>query len=291
MERKGVPETRESPAARVDALVKRQREDYRAIEERLKGAAKAITQALPQSSQLVAEQFTRVLLTSIAKQPKLIECQPTSIVQAAFEAAALGLRIDSVLGHAYLVPFRDGQRGVTLAQLMIGYRGYQELAHRSGKIELLAGYAVREHDAYEWDEGAESYLRYRKRVDGPRGELLAAIGMARLIGARYPLVQSLTREEVYKRRDVSKGYQSALRYKNDDNPWIQWPDEMWAKTAIRHIAKQVPMSPEMQHVAAREEARERGEHVHLVPDSEFESAQIVEATAQELLGDGEVQSG
>jgi recombination protein RecT len=270
--------TRASPQEKVDAVVARQQNSYRRLSGELQACATQIGKALPQSAQLLADQFIRVLMTAISSNKKLLECTPQSIIKSAFEAAALGLRIDSVLGHAYVVPYKN------IAQLQIGYRGFEELAYRSGRVDAINATAVREHDSFAYDLGSDSHVQYTKPMRGERGELIGAFAIAYPVGGGRKTITVLTLDEVLKRRDSSSGYQMAIRYKREDNPWQVWPDEMFAKTAIRALAKRMPLSPELQRVAAADEQRDLGHRVSLVPDQHAEAALAADAVVAGELG-------
>jgi len=228
-----------------------------------------LEKALPKGR--AAEQFVRVLMTTVQKTPLLASCSQRSIMVAAFEAASLGLCIDGVLGHAYVIPYKV--KGVYQAQLQIGYRGFVEMAHRAGVA--LQGSAVREHDQYDYAEGTEGFVTHRKKLDGDRGELLFAYAHYRPY--EHPELRGvvvLPRGDVFKRRDVSR---SAGR---DDSPWAQWPDEMWSKTAVRALAKQVPQSSDLQRLAVADEQRELGIGNAAIVDADIPELSEVDHGAQ-----------
>jgi recombination protein RecT len=237
----------QTPQDKVDAVVAQRHDRLAKLREVLGRCTTQLQQALPKGA--MAEQFVRILMTTVQKTPKLQECSDRSIIVGAFEAAALGLLVEGVLGHAYLIPYKI--RGVYQALLQVGARGFVQLAHQAG-VGLCGG-AARQHDMFEYEEGSTPFVRLVKRLDGDRGELIAAFGIARPYGhPAMELVRVLTKDEVLKRRDVSR---TAGR---DDSPWVQWPDEMWLKTGIRATAKQVPQSSQLQRIAAADEQRELG---------------------------------
>ena len=64
-------------------------------------------------------------------------CEPQSIAQAVLEASQLGLMLGNKLGHAYLAPRREKKTNTLKCQLLIGYRGFIALAHRTGKVSSI----------------------------------------------------------------------------------------------------------------------------------------------------------
>ena len=88
-----------------------------------------------------AQQLVRDALTCLRQTPKLAECTPQSVLGGLMTCSQLGLR-PGVLGHAYLLPFWDRKQNGMVAQLVVGYRGLVELAHRSGQIQSLIARTV-----------------------------------------------------------------------------------------------------------------------------------------------------
>lgn len=85
-----------------------------------------------------APSFISSILSVVNSNSKLRECSPNSILSAAGIAAALKLPINPSLGFAYIVPYK-GQ-----AQFQLGYKGFIQLAIRSGQYATLNAGIVRE---------------------------------------------------------------------------------------------------------------------------------------------------
>jgi hypothetical protein len=73
-------------------------------------------------------------------------------------AAVLGLEVDGVTGQAYLIPFAGK------AQLVIGYKGFNTLAARSGIT--ITGAVVREGDEFDYELGSNGYVRHKPLLNG-----------------------------------------------------------------------------------------------------------------------------
>jgi hypothetical protein len=78
-----------------------------------------------------AQRLTASALLIIADEPKILACDPGTIVRSVLQAATLGLDLASALGEAYLVP-RGG-----VCCLDVGYRGWQRKVHEAG-FSLIA---------------------------------------------------------------------------------------------------------------------------------------------------------
>lgn len=75
-------------------------------------------------------------IINISNSPGLKECEPMSIVSSAVVAATLDLPIDPNLGFAYIVPYQDKNKG-KIAQFQMGYKGFIQLAMRSGQYKTI----------------------------------------------------------------------------------------------------------------------------------------------------------
>lgn len=96
-----------------------------------KEAVKAkITTAL--GSEKDASLFMANLTSAVSNNVNLQECTNASLVSSALMAAALKLPITSSLGFVHLVPFKDTKNNTTIATFILGYKGYIQLAIRSG---------------------------------------------------------------------------------------------------------------------------------------------------------------
>lgn len=199
------------------------------------------------------ERMMRTIANAIRTTPKLQECEPMSFLGALMQCAALGLEPNDVRGLAYLIPFdkkaKNPQTGKwevvrTDVQLIVGYRGLIDLARRSGHItSISANIHYSDDELWTYEEGTEAVLRHRP---GPReGKKLHAYAIAKFTDGGHAYVV-LPWSHVMKIRDGSQGWQQAVRTgKTDEAPWKKHEDEMAKKTAIRALAKYLPMSVEM----------------------------------------------
>lgn len=91
-----------------------------------------------------ATRFIASITSAVATNPKLQECEPSSIVAAALVGEALELSPSSVLGEYYLVPYKNSKEDVTKVQMQIGYKGYLHLAIRSGQYKDIDVFEIHE---------------------------------------------------------------------------------------------------------------------------------------------------
>lgn len=185
---------------------------------------------------LTAERLVRVALTACQQTPKLLDCDRQSLYAAVMRAATLGLEPDGVLGQAYLIPF-GGK-----VQFIPGYRGLIDLARRSGEVSNMIAREVCKNDEFTVDFSQEVPFTHKPKLEGDRGEVTHFWALARFKDGGFHW-DYLTRQEVETIRNQSAGWQTAVKYgKQADSPWQKHFIEMGKKTAIRRIAKYLPMS-------------------------------------------------
>lgn len=91
-----------------------------------------------------AQQFTTSLISAANNDKNLADCDPKSVVTAAMAAASLDLPVNSNLGFAYLIPYKNNKDGKTSCQFQMGYKGFIQLAQRSGFYKTINATDVRE---------------------------------------------------------------------------------------------------------------------------------------------------
>lgn len=78
-----------------------------------------------------AGSFNTSLMELVTSDPKLLACDPNQLMAEAIKAASMKLPLNKQLGYAYLLPFKN--KGVPTPTLVIGYKGYNQLAMRTGQ--------------------------------------------------------------------------------------------------------------------------------------------------------------
>lgn len=100
-----------------------------------------------------AAQFTSSLITLVNNDSYLSDADPMSIITGAMQAAQLDLPLEKQFGFAYLVPFntKEGNQWVKKAQFVLGYRGYIQLAMRSGQYRSINVGTIYEGQLKGWN--------------------------------------------------------------------------------------------------------------------------------------------
>lgn len=205
----------------------------------LAGMGPAIRNVLPKH--MTPERLARIALGEIRKNPQLLQCEVASLGAAVMQAATLGLE-PSVLGHCYFVPFWNKKERRRDVQFIIGYKGYIDLARRSGDVLSMNAMEVRENDEFEFEYGLEEKLRH-KPARKDRGAVTHYYAYAKFKDGGHTFLV-LSREDI-----VEHAYKFSKQI--DDNnqlkgTWRDHFDSMAKKTVIRAMIKYMPLSIEIQ---------------------------------------------
>ena len=89
------------------------------------------------SDQKKVERYTAAIMSAVATNPALQECEAKTILSGSLLAESLNLAHSPQLGQYYLVPFKNKKAGTTEAAFILGYKGYLQLAIRSGNYRKI----------------------------------------------------------------------------------------------------------------------------------------------------------
>ena len=197
---------------------------------------------------------------NIAKTPSLIDCEPNSVISSAVVAATLDLPIDPNLGFAYIVPYNKTNKDRTktkLAQFQMGYKGFIQLAQRSGQFKTINAVEVREGEVkkinrltgeIEFNEDFDLATLEEKKVVGYVGYF------SLLNGFEKALYMSREQLEAHGKK-YSQSYKSNQDWVVKSSLWTTDFDSMATKTVIKLlISKYGPLSVEMQTAVIADQA-------------------------------------
>lgn len=230
--------------------------------------------------------FVNNLTALVANNTALQECQPLTVMFAAMKATALNLPLDNSLGFAYCIPYKDNKRGVTVAQFQLGYKGFKQLALRSGQFAIIP-------NATEIKEGE---LISRNRLTGEckfefiendeERSKMPTIGYASYFklmnGAESTYYMSVEEMERHALR-YSQTYRSKTDYVKKSSKWSTDFDDMAKKTVIKlNLSKNAPLSVEMQDAIRADQSVQYKENVYNYVDNEIGVNIVDEQKAQEV---------
>lgn len=192
-----------------------------------------------------AARFVASITSAVAINPALQECDPATILSGALLGESLGLSPSPQLGQYYLVPFRNTKKGTTDAQFQMGYKGYVQLALRSGYYKSLNVMSVKAGELKRWNPLTEE-IDIDLMTDELAREKAASVGYVAMFeylnGFRKILYWSREKMEAHALR-YSKGYAAKKGY----TFWEKDFDGMAYKTMLRQlISKWGIMSIELQ---------------------------------------------
>ena len=233
-----------------------------------------------------AQRFIAAITSAVAVNPSLQECDPATVLSGALLGESLGLSPSPQLGQYYLVPYENRKKGCKDAQFQMGYKGYIQLALRSGCYKRLNVIAVKAGELLRFDPLTED-IELRPIPDEDEREKAPTIGYLAMFeylnGFRKTLYWS--REKMINHADryspafskdatfgkypkVSFADYCAGNYPKSDewkysSFWYKNFDAMAYKTMLRQlISKWGIMSAEMQ-MAFEEDSRQEQDAEYL----------------------------
>ncbi|MEC0765056.1 recombinase RecT [Bacillus atrophaeus] len=188
-----------------------------------------------------ATQFTASILSLYNSEKMLQKAEPMSVISSAMVAATLDLPVDKNLGYAWIVPY-SGK-----AQFQLGYKGYIQLALRTGQYKFINCIPVHEGELQKWNPLTEEI-----DIDFEKRESDAVIGYA----AYFELLNGFRKTVYWTKAQVEK---HKKKFSKSDFGWKNDWDAMALKTVLKAIlSKWGILSVEMQTaVVEDDEERER----------------------------------
>lgn len=207
-----------------------------------------------------ATSFITSVLQISAQNHFLAKADPVSIYQAAAVAATLDLPLNQNLGFAYIVPYNDKNKG-QVAQFQLGYKGFIQLAQRSGQFKSIYAAPIYEGqitsenplDGYEFDFKVKSdvligYAARFKLINGYEATLYMSVDQLKKHGTQYS-------------QSFKKGF----------GLWKDNFDAMASKTVLKLLlSKFAPLSVDMQKAIVSDQA--------IIHDAESEDVTYIDNT-------------
>lgn len=184
-----------------------------------------------------AASFATSVLQIVNSNELLKKAAPQSIFNAACMAATLNLPINNNLGFAYIVPYQNRKQNTTEAQFQLGYKGFIQLAQRSGQFKRINACAV-----YDEDTEEDVHKRLTSLIPiKPQGKVIGYIAYFQLLNG-YEANLTMTLEEL-----EAHAKQYSQTYKRGFGVWADNFEAMARKTVIKLLlSQQAPLSIEMQ---------------------------------------------
>lgn len=205
-------------------------------------------------------QFVNNITALVANDVKLQECRPMSLIYAGIKATALDLPLDPNLGFAYVIPYKNTKTGTVEAQFQIGYRGFIQLAIRSGLFSVINVTDVREGEMKSFDL-LTGEIRIEAINDREKSPTVGYVAYFRLNNGKAgydsfskSLFMSIDDVKSHAMR-YSKTFSSRVDSVRSSSKWATDFDAMAKKTVLKLLlARYAPLSVQMQDAVKSDQA-------------------------------------
>lgn len=206
-----------------------------------------------------AASFMTSVLQIVASNDSLSKADPASIYHSAAVAATLDLPLNNNLGFAYIVPYNQKYKNEKgewkekqVAQFQMGYKGFIQLAQRSGQFKTIGATVVYEGQLIEQNpltgfkfdfsqkksDVPVGYAAYFQLLNGFEKTMFLTIDDLRKHGLKY-----------------SQTFSSSKDYVRNKSLWTTDFDSMAQKTVLKLLlSKFAPLSIEMQKATITDQA-------------------------------------
>ncbi|HZJ96726.1 MAG TPA: recombinase RecT [Oligella sp.] len=253
-----------------------------------------------------SQMFITSIMSAVSANPTLQECEHGSLLSCALLGQSLKLSPSPTLGQFYIVPFKDKKAGIKKAQFILGYKGYIQLAIRSGQYADIDCIEIREGECLGRDSytGKYKFSFIENEIDRLNAPIIGYLAYFELSnGFRKQVYWSKERLEKHadsysmafnigdyqKLKDGKIPQSDMWKYSSF---WYKNFDEMAYKTLLRHlISRWGIMSIEMQKAfdtdIAKEVENDSGmfESVPTSTVEAIEEAQEAEPTSDDIQDD------
>jgi recombination protein RecT len=197
-----------------------------------------------------APSFITSVLQIVASNKLLAKADPASVYQSAAVAAILDLPLNNNLGFAYIVPYNESYKDddgnwqkKTVAQFQLGYKGFKQLALRSGQFLTINATDVREGEITKYDRlsGEMEFSWIQNDLERESKKVVGYVSFFKLLnGYTQTLYMSLEKLMMH-------GKKYSQTFKNDKGLWKDDFHSMALKTVVKlNLSKNAPLSIDMQ---------------------------------------------
>ena len=175
-----------------------------------------------------APAFLASLLSVTYADNRLRECDPNTVVTSAMKAAVLDLPVDKNIGFAWIIPYKNS------AEFQMGYKGYIQLALRTGQYQAINAFEI-----YEGEQLIEDRVSGKIKIEGERaGDKVTHYASYFQLNNGFEHAEVMTVEEIDNHAaKFSKSYQ------RKDSAWNTSYSTMAKKTVLkRNISRYGPLS-------------------------------------------------
>ena len=234
-----------------------------------------------------ASAFTSSIINLVASNKDLQLCSSDTILKSAMVAASLNLSIDPNLGQAAIVPYNSKNSDTKVAQFQMMWRGFVQLAIRSGVYERLNATKVYADEVERYDPFTARLVttppdKWNQRRAGEDDKVVGYYAYFKLNerGGNFEMSIYMTKEDVENHaKKYSQAYRSDKKYKSSKSIWTTDFDTMGEKTVLKRLLSRYGvLSVDMEKAIAYDQAVIKSEGADEV---EFE---YIDNTQEENFG-------
>lgn len=215
------------------------------------------------------QQFLSSVLSLSNASPALLKCDPVKLYNCCLMAAAIKLPFNHNLGQAYIIPYKGEP------QLQIGWKGFIQLAQRSGQFKTIGANAV-------YDSEIDG-------IDSMTGEIIFNFKLkktGKIVGymAYFELLNGFKKNLYMTVNDLQRhGKRYSQTFKSGSGVWVDNFDAMAQKTVIKLLLnKYAPLSIDLQKAIEIDQADAEGDYTDNKPRVEIVEAELGESEEDRL---------
>jgi len=217
--------------------------------------------------------FVNNLTALVSNNAALQVCKPDTLMFASLKATALDLPLDQNLGFAYVLPYKDNKTGTTSAQFQMGYKGFVQLALRTGQFKTLNATDVREGELID-EDFVTGELTFRKAENRESLPVVGYVGYFKLLNG-FEKYLYMTEAEM-----KAHALRYSQTYKKGYGQWKENFSAMALKTVLKLLlSKYAPLSVEMQNAIKADQTvmQKPDEYEHVDVDEQPQAPAQIEA--------------
>ncbi len=237
-----------------------------------------IQQALPKGYEV--ERMIRVVISALRENPNLGKCSPISFISAVMQSIQLGLEPNTILGHAYIIPYWNSKLNCYEAQFQRGYRGLLDMAYRTGIFKEIYAQEVYDGDTFEFMYGTEKWIKHIPS-DKPKLDK-DGYPIVKYVYAVYKMVNGGMHFVIWTKEKLDKHKErySPAAKKDKFSAWNVSENSMYKKTVLKDLLNYADISVEFREQLQVDETVKR----EIAPDMLHTVKPVYEFNPKDLSG-------
>ncbi len=226
-----------------------------------------------------ASSFLSSVISAVSTNKMLSESDPNSVIAAAAVAASLDLPINASLGFAHIVPYNKKVNGqfVSVAQFQMGWKGFVQLALRSGQYQKINVIPVKEGQIKKRNSFTGE-MDFQEESTGPK--VVGYLLYFRLLNG-YETYFYMTSAEC-----EAHGKKYSQSFKKGYGLWVDNFEAMALKTVVKlGLSKYGLLSVEMQKAVETDQAVINDDGSPMFLDNDSNDDNIAEIESKVSLAD------